>query len=473
MSELTDLIADLVAVDSVNPDLVPGGAGEEEIARVVAEWLERRGLEVRVEVTKAGRPNVVARMRGARSGRTLLLLAHTDTVGAAGMEAPFESRVEDGRLHGRGAYDMKSGLAAAMCAVADLTDLDGEVMIAAVCDEEAGGTGTKALLASGDLPDAAIVTEPTDLKVVTAHKGFAGFEIETAGKAAHGSRPDLGVDAILGIGPVLAELSELNRKLQQAPPHPLLGTASLHASLIEGGHEASSYPEHCVLTGEWRTLPGDDPGAALREAVRRSGVEAELRLTYEGDPFETSAEAEIVEIVRRHAGTEIAGLGFWADSAQLAAKGVPTVLFGPEGAGAHASDEWVDLDSARRVQDVLVATALDFCDPRFTLHSTDGREIYLGSKEEFAVGAEDIGRFFSGVMGGSSGRGRWSFLVGIDAWPDQERTLPSKLLALISDEAADLQSEVGSELNQEANDLLNRLASGPSPRSSDACSKKQ
>jgi acetylornithine deacetylase len=333
VSELTDLIADLVAIDSVNPDLVPGGAGEREIARVVAEWLERRGLEVRVEYTEAHRPNVVGRTRGTHGGRTLLLLAHTDTVGTAGMQEPFAGRVEGGRLYGRGAYDMKSGLAAAMCAAADLTNLTGQVVVAAVCDEEAGGSGTRALLASSGLPDAAIVTEPTDLTIATAHKGFVAFEIETVGRAAHGSRPDLGVDAILGIGPVLVEPAELNRKLQRAPPHPLLGTASLHASLIEGGREASSYPQRCLLTGEWRILPGDNPSQGLDEAIRRSGVPAELRLTYQGDPFGIAADAEIVETVRlRPAGRR---------SPRDGRMGRPRL--------------------SHQVRDVMIATALDFC----------------------------------------------------------------------------------------------------------------
>jgi acetylornithine deacetylase/succinyl-diaminopimelate desuccinylase-like protein len=145
VSELVELLSALVAIDSVNPALVPGGGGESRIGRVVAEWLERAGLLVSVEAPAAGRPNVVAQTAGRRSGPSLLFLAHLDTVGTAGMERPFEPRLDGDRLYGRGAYDMKSGLAAAMLAVSRLADAPGEVVLAAVCDEEAGGMGTKAL----------------------------------------------------------------------------------------------------------------------------------------------------------------------------------------------------------------------------------------------------------------------------------------------------------------------------------------
>jgi acetylornithine deacetylase len=351
----------LTAIDSVNPELVTGGAGEGEMGRLVAEWLERAGLDVSVEEVAPGRPNVVGVARGRHNGRTLLLNAHLDTVGVAGMERPHEPRLEDGRLYGRGAYDMKAGLAAAMVAAASLRGLAGEVVVAAVCDEEAGGRGTKALLAAGQRADAAIVTEPTELAVAIAHKGFAGFEIETAGRAAHGSQPELGVDAILAMGPVMLELAALDRRLRATGGHPLLGTGSLHASVIEGGQEFSSYPARCLLTGEWRTLPGDDVEPQLRELIARSAGDAELRLLFSGAPFEVSAEEEIVGLVQAHAGTELVGVPYWADSALLAGAGIPTVLFGPSGGVAHATVEWVELASLERVRDVLVATAEVFC----------------------------------------------------------------------------------------------------------------
>ena len=348
----------------MNPTLVPGGAGEAEIARFVAEWLERAGLEVSLEEVAPGRSNVIGVVRGTGGGRSLLLNAHTDTVGVAGMQQPHEPRLEAGRLYGRGAYDMKAGLAAAMLAATSVRGLGGDVVVAAVVDEEAAASGTKALLASNFRVDAAIVTEPTELDVAIAHKGFVGFEIETSGRAAHGSRPDLGIDAIARMGPVLVELSALSERLRGMAGHRLLGPGSLHTSLIEGGQEFSSYPERCLLTGERRTLPGDSPAAVeaeLQASVARADVDAEVRLLFTGEPLETAADAEIVRLVQRHAGTAIVGVPFWADSALLAAAGIPTVILGPRGGGAHEVVEWVELASVEQLRDVLVETAQDFC----------------------------------------------------------------------------------------------------------------
>jgi acetylornithine deacetylase len=361
LSGLTDLVADLVAIDSVNPELVPGGAGEREIAAFVAGWLERAGLEVHVEDVVPGRPNVVGVARGRGGGPTLLLNGHLDTVGVGGMADPHVPRMDGGRLFGRGAYDMKAGLAAAMVAAAEVRGLAGDVVVAAVCDEEMAGLGTRALLA-GTRADAAIVTEPTELVVGLAHKGFAGFSIETVGAAAHGSMPELGRDAIVEMGPVLVALRALDAQLQSGTRDPLLGTASLHASVIAGGQEFSSYPASCVVHGEIRTLPGMlDPAGLLQAAVGASGADARLVLEVTGEPLQTDPDATIAQLVVRHAGTMFGGLPYWTDAAQLAAAGIPTVLFGPSGIGAHADEEWVDLASVERVRDVLVATARDFC----------------------------------------------------------------------------------------------------------------
>jgi acetylornithine deacetylase len=232
------------------------------------------------------------------------------------------------------------------------------VVVAAVCDEECAGIGTRALLAAGERFDAAIVTEPTDLDVAVAHKGFVGFTFETTGRAAHGSRPDLGVDAIIAMAPALTALAELDRSMQAGPRHPLLGPASLHASLIDGGQEASSYPARCLLTGECRTIPGVDAVARLRAAF--DGVPGDLEIGHAGLAFEVAPECEIVRALQRHAGTQLVGADYWADSALLAEAGIPTVLFGPAGGGAHADDEWVDLASVERVRDALIATAREF-----------------------------------------------------------------------------------------------------------------
>jgi acetylornithine deacetylase len=292
------------------------------------------------------------------------LNAHTDTVGTAGMTAPHEPRIEDGRLYGRGAYDMKAGLAAAMDAAARARGrrLRGDVIVAAVIDEEVASLGTQALL-ERQRADAAIVTEPTELRVAVAHKGFVAFELETRGRAAHGSRPDLGIDAIARMGQVLVRLEELDRGLRSRPSHPLLASGSLHASLIEGGQEFSSYPERCVVRGERRTVPGETVELVADELRLLLGeLDGTARTLFSREPFETRVDEPIVELVRRHAGdAEVVGVPFWADSALLAAAGIPTVLFGPGGEGAHAVVEWVDLGETRRCADVLLATALEFC----------------------------------------------------------------------------------------------------------------
>ena len=217
---LAELLADLVRIDSVNPDLIEGAAGEEEIARFVGGWLEEAGLEVELEEVAPGRFNAVGIARGSGGGKTLLLNAHMDTVGVAGMERPFEPVVEGGRLHGRGSYDMKAGLAAIMLAGAEAARarLRGDVIVTAVCDEEVASIGT-ARVAERYSADAAVVSEPTEMRLALAHKGFVGFEIETKGRAAHGSRPDLGVDAIAHMGHVLVGIEELDRRLQIGRAH--------------------------------------------------------------------------------------------------------------------------------------------------------------------------------------------------------------------------------------------------------------
>jgi acetylornithine deacetylase len=370
VSELVELLSELVSIDSVNPDLIPGGAGEAAIADVVAGWLGQAGLEVSVEEAAPGRPNVVGVARGSGGGRGLLLNGHTDTVGVAGMDAPFSPRVEDGRLYGRGAYDMKAGLAAAMLAARDAARLDlrGDVIVAAVVDEEVGSIGTEALLRACSA-DGAVVVEPTNLRVSIAHRGFVALELTTEGRAAHGSRPDLGLDAIAKMGHVLVGLEALDRALRNGAAHPILGTGSLHASVISGGQEYSSYPASCTLLAERRTIPGETPELvdaeldALLERLHAQDPElrASWRRVFSREPFEIGADDGFVELVRRHAATELGGERFWADSALIGAAGIPTVLFGPAGEGAHAAVEWVDLASAERCREVLLAVASEFC----------------------------------------------------------------------------------------------------------------
>jgi len=360
---LAELLQELVRIDSVNPDLIPGGAGEGEIARFIAGWCERAGLEVEIEEAAPGRPNVIATARGSGGGRVLMLNGHVDTVGVAGMDEPFSGRIEGGRLYGRGAYDMKGSVAASMaaCARARELRLRGDVILTAVADEEVASAGS-ALVARLRRADAAIVTEPTELRVAVCHKGFAALELETAGRAAHGSRPDLGVDSIARMGHVLVRLEELDRTLRASPSHRLLGSGSLHASVIEGGQEYSSYPERCVLQAERRTIPGETVAQVEAEAqALLGGLDGTARVVLAREPFEVAEDEPIVELVRRHSGTPVAGVAYWADSALLAAAGIPTVLFGPAGEGAHAAVEWVDLASVERCAEVYLAVAAELC----------------------------------------------------------------------------------------------------------------
>jgi acetylornithine deacetylase len=277
------------------------------------------------------------------------------------MERPLEPRIDGDRLYGRGAYDMKGAVAAVLlvAAAAKAERLPGDVVVTAVADEEVASIGTEAVL-EHLRADAAVVVEPTELQVAVAHKGFAGFEIETTGVAAHGSRPDLGVDAIALMGPVLVRLAELDRSLRANATHPLLSSGSLHASLIEGGQEYSSYPARCLLTGERRTLPGELTEQIERE-LRDAAGDAALRMLMGREPFEVASDEEIVQLVQREAGSALVGVPFWTDAALVAAAGIPTVLFGPAGEGAHAVVEWVDLPSLERLHDVLLSVARAFC----------------------------------------------------------------------------------------------------------------
>ena len=374
-SELTALLRDLVAIDSVNPSLVPGGAGEAGIARYVVRWAAARGLEVTTLENTPGRPTVLVRARGTGGGRALLLCGHLDTVTVEGMADPHVPRIDGDRLHGRGAYDMKAGVAAALVAAheAQGQGLAGDVIVAAVADEEHASIGVQETLATIGA-DAAIVTEPTELEVAIAHKGFAWWEIESTGRAAHGSRPHLGVDAIAKAGPVLTGLAHLDERLAHHP-HPLLGRASVHASTIAGGAELPSYPARCVIGLERRTLPGETRAGVERELAdlldrcraRDPDLSVEGRTLLVREPFEIGGEAEIVRLTTESAAEvlplapRVGGVSYWADSAFIAAAGIPTVLFGPGGEGAHAAEEHVSLADTEAVARTLVGVAKRFC----------------------------------------------------------------------------------------------------------------
>jgi acetylornithine deacetylase len=369
-----DLLDDLVRIDSVNPGLDLAGAGEAQIAAYIARW--GRSADLRVEVLEAiaGRPSVIVRGGRDHGGRRLLLCGHLDTVGLAGIPGGLTPRVEGDRLYARGAYDMKAGLAAALIACRDaaLAGIDGEVIVAAVADEELASLGITEVLAHLDPAgiDGAVVTEPTERQAGTGHRGFVWTEVTVTGVAAHGSRPHRGADAILAAGHHLAAFDHLDRQLRSRP-HPFLGPGNLHASLISGGTGESTIPDRCVFTVERRTLPGETLGhveADIADLLERSRA-ADPRITVNArtvlhrPPMETPPDAPIVQALLAAAGpgTSVAPMSYWADSAFLAAAGISTVLYGPEGDGAHANIEWVSRSGTTTATTVLTQLAQNFC----------------------------------------------------------------------------------------------------------------
>jgi len=300
-----------------------------------------------------------------------MLNAHMDTVGVAGMAEPFSGRIADGRIYGRGAGDMKASLAASMIAAVRAANLGlrGDVVVTAVVDEELASIGTEAVLETVTA-DAAIVAEPTGMQVAIAHKGFVAFEIETHGRAAHGSRPDLGIDAIAKMGHVLVGVEALDRALRERPPHPLLGTGSAHAGVVAGGIEYSTYPDRCLLQAERRMLPGEPVEQAeaelqgLLDGLGRD--DADFKGTWQvvgaRDAHWVDRDEEIARLVMEHASApEPVGAHFWTDAGLIGAAGIPAVLFGPGGEGAHAEDEWVSIDDTERCAAVFLAVAREFC----------------------------------------------------------------------------------------------------------------
>lgn len=368
------LLKDLVAIDSVNPSLVAGGAGEGAIAERIAAELRASRIDVQIAEAAPGRPNVFGVIDSGRAGPSLMLCGHSDTVGVEGMGAPFDPVVRDGKLFGRGAQDMKGGVAAILAAARRLASspggLVGRVIVAIVADEEYASIGADAAVQEWKA-DAAIVAEPTDLTIGIGHKGFEWVEVETSGIAAHGSRPDDGVDAILMMGRVLAELDALERGFISGPTHPLLGRPSLHASLIGGGRELSTYPDRCTLSVERRTVMGEEPGRLVQEveailARLRSAdprFRASARATFERPPYLTPEGHPLPRLLRESLGREttVGAMSFWTDAAILGGAGMASVVFGPGGAGLHGVEEYVRLDEVLACREALVAVARRFC----------------------------------------------------------------------------------------------------------------
>ena len=365
------LLEQLVAIPSVNPILAPHeGTGEQAIAEFACDWLTRHGLSARVEEVAAGRCNMVAEA-GSGAGPALVLCGHLDTVGTDGMTIPpFEPRREGDRLYGRGAFDMKGGVAAVMAAAAGLfaEGLKGRLLVALVCDEEHGSIGAEAFAARYEA-DGAVITEPTGGELVVTHKGFVWADVVTRGTAAHGSRWDLGESAIARMGSVITAVETLVLIVLRERSAERVGPASMHAAMVEGGVGLSTYAPECRLKVERRTLPGerlDEVELEIVETVRAADPKAEVTFTFHRSPMVCDLDETVVTALSAAAeaahGTPpiLAGVGYWTDAAIFADAGIPTVLYGPGGEGAHAAVEWVDLPSVIDCARVLMDTARRF-----------------------------------------------------------------------------------------------------------------
>ena len=367
----------LIQIDSRNPTLAPDSPGEGDCARTLAAVLDDWGFSVEFVDGAPGRPNVVARM-GPGDAPALMLNGHLDVVGVEGMvHEPFSADLRSGRIYGRGSADMKSGLAA-MCAAAATSasrESERQILITAVVDEEYESLGMRALLAGGIRAEQAIITEPTRLAICPAHRGFAWFDVELRGRAAHGSRYDVGIDAIMHAGLLLAELDRLEHARQGGPTHPLLGRGSLHASKIEGGVGMSTYPERCNLAIERRTIPGESVQKAMREITNacarvksdRPEFDARVTLSTAQLPSDVPVDAPVVRrlvgaVEREGIPVSIKGLSAWTDAALLNDAGIPTVCFGPgDIALAHAAEEFVAVDDIERATRVLARVVREWC----------------------------------------------------------------------------------------------------------------
>lgn len=368
----------LVQIDSRNPTLVPGSPGEGECARAFASILDDWGFSVEMTDSPPGRPNVLARL-GPADTPALMLNGHLDVVGVEGMiHEPFSAEVRDNRIYGRGSADMKGGLAA-MCAAALAAaspQAKRQILITAVVDEEYDSIGMRALLDSGVRAEAAIITEPTRLAICPAHRGFAWVDISLRGRAAHGSRYDLGVDAITHAALLLTELDGVEQTRESGPLHPLLGRGSLHASKIHGGVGYSTYPEQCDLAMERRMLPGESVEKALREITdacervkaTRPDFDARVTLSTAQLPSDVSPDAPIVRrlkgaLERENLTVAIEGLSAWTDAALLNEAGIPAICFGPGDIGlAHAAEEFVPIEEIGVATRVLTRVVREWCE---------------------------------------------------------------------------------------------------------------
>jgi len=369
------LLAELIALPSVNPAFAPPGGtsarqarsifGEERVADFLASIAARAGLEVEWQTVLPGRPNVIARLRPRNKIRqTILLAPHLDTVGAD--EAQFIPRKKNGRLHGRGACDTKGSIAAMLTALFELAasgsrPRETQIVFAGLVDEEHAQAGARALVASRFKADLAVVGEPTRLQVVTAHKGSLWLQLETRGRAAHGAMPWLGRNAVHEMARIVDCLETDYAARLQKRKHRLLGPATVNVGTIQGGSQPNIVPDQCTITVDRRTLPGETEAGVRREIaewLRTKKLSAHLASTKLAPalPLETDPKRPLVRQFLRSIGqTRPVGVDFFCDAAVLAQGGIPSVVFGPgDIAQAHTTDEWISLESLERGKNLLL-----------------------------------------------------------------------------------------------------------------------
>ena len=368
MSRTEKLLAELIALPSVNPAFLPPRhphAGEKRVADFLATVAARAGLEIEFQTVLPGRSNLIARLRPAgKIRRTILLAPHLDTVVAE--ESQFIPRRKNGRLHGRGACDTKGSVAAMLTALCELAESkirprETEIIFAGLIDEEHAQAGSRALVKSKLKADLAIVGEPTRLQVVTAHKGSLWLQLATRGRAAHGATPHLGKNAVHEMARIVDILETDYAAQLRRRKHKLLGTATVNVGTISGGTQPNIVPDSCSIQIDRRTLPGETDAsvrreiAALLKSKKLSATisSAKLALAF---ALETEDRLPLVRNFLRSVGqSRPAGVDYFCDAAVLSAGGIPSVVFGPgDIAQAHTADEWISLAELERGKNLLL-----------------------------------------------------------------------------------------------------------------------
>ena len=375
---ITKTLQKLVQINSVNPSLEESGGGEKEISKCIGDILDQLGITYEVDEIEPGRMNVTAKIPGSGNGKSLILNAHTDTVGVAGMDDPFSGTIKDSKLYGRGSYDMKGSIAAilgtAKKIVDEKIDMEGDLILSFVADEEYESMGAKRFVEKYNA-DACIVTEPTDLQICLAHRGFGVFKIVTEGKTAHGGNHHLGVDANSKMGLFLSEIDALSKQLPNQKKHKLCGSASVHVPLVKGGNSLFIYANECIAEVERRTIPGETEEAVIQELnqiIKKilsadTDFKATVQTVLWREPYEIDQSKQIVTDLKNASEkvlgefTGYTGHTWWEDSAIFGESGIETVIIGPRGGGIHESVEWVELDSVADLSEILYINTINYC----------------------------------------------------------------------------------------------------------------